>query len=175
MCWKLPSTFRLWRLALASTHVASRFTITPATATARIRFASTVVLILTAALVPAPSAAFDLFGTHEVTVQFATQDGKPLANAEVQVFAPGDPKSPVITGRTDAEGKFVFDADQDGFWSAEAKGADQVARVMIRVGGGEQQSQSWVSPFLLIGMLAILLAIAIWYRVLRARSRRPRS
>ena len=139
-----------------------------------LRFASIAVLILTT-LVPVPSAAFNLFATHEVTVQFATQDGKPLANAEVQVFAPGEPKTPVITGRTDAEGKFVFEADQDGFWSAEAKGADQVARLMIRVGGGSQQSQSWVSPFLVIGVLAILLALAIWYRLLRARNRRPRS
>jgi nickel transport protein len=141
------------------------------------RFVIAVVLTLSTAplLLPVPAVALDLFAAHEVTVQFATQDGKPLANAEVQVFPPGSSKTPVITGRTDAEGKFVFDADQDGFWSAEAKGADQVARVMIRVGGGEQQSQSWVSPFLLIGMLAILLAIAIWYRVLRARSRRPRS
>ena len=139
------------------------------------RFVFVAVLILATVLVPAPSAAFDLFASHEVTVQFATQDGKPLANAEVQVFPPGDAKTPVITGRTDVEGKFVFDADQDGFWSAEAKGADQVARVMIRVGGEAQQSQSWLSPYLLIGALAILLAIAIWYRVLRARSRRPRS
>jgi nickel transport protein len=141
-----------------------------------LRFAF-VVLPLTIALVlaPSPSVAFDLFATHEVTVQFATHDGKPMANAEVQVFAPGDGKTPVITGRTDAEGKFVFAADQDGFWSAEAKGADQVARVMIRVGGESQQPQSWVSPFLLIGVLAILLAVAIWYRLLRARNRRPRS
>ena len=29
------------------------------------------------------------------------------------------------------------------------------------------------APFLVIGVLAILLAIAIWYRLLRARSRRP--
>jgi hypothetical protein len=98
-----------------------------------------------------------------------------MGNAEVQVFAPGDAKAPVITGRTDAEGKFVFDADQDGFWSAEAKGADQVARVMIRVGGESQTSQSRISPFLVIGVLAVLLALAIWYRLLRARSRRPRS
>ena len=122
---------------------------------------------------PSPSVAFNLFATHEVTTQFATQDGKPMANAEVQVFAPGDSKTPVITGRTDAEGKFVFEADRDGFWSAEAHGADQVARVMIRVGGESQQPQSSVSPFLVIGVLAILLAIAIWYRLLRARSRRP--
>ena len=98
-----------------------------------------------------------------------------MADAEVRVFAPGGSKTPVVTGRTNAEGKFVFDADQDGFWSAEAKGADQVARLMIRVGGESQTSQSRISPFLVIGVLAILLALAIWYRLLRARNRRPRS
>jgi hypothetical protein len=141
------------------------------------RFAFVVVFTLTTALLLAASrsVAFDLFATHEVTVQFATQDGKPLANAEVQVFAPGDAKTAVITGRTDAQGKFAFEADQDGFWSAEAKGADQVARVMIRVGGESQTSQSRISPFLVIGVLAILLALAIWYRLMRARNRRPRS
>jgi hypothetical protein len=46
---------------------------------------------------------------------------------------------------------------------------------MIRVGGEAQQSQSRISPFLVIGVLAILLALAIWYRLLRARSRRPHS
>jgi Domain of unknown function (DUF4198) len=140
-----------------------------------LRFVRVVVFGLTTALLlaPSPSIAFDLFATHEVTTQFATQDGKPMANAEVQVFAPGDSKTPVITGRTDAEGKFAFEADRDGFWSAEAHGADQVARVMIRVGGEAQQSQSRVSPFLVLGVLAILLAVAIWYRLLRARSRRP--
>lgn len=122
-----------------------------------------------------PSVAFDLFARHEVTAQFATPDGKPMANAEVRVFAPGDPKTPVATGHTDASGKFVFDADRDGFWSAEARSADQVARVMIRVGGGETQPQSRISPFLVLGILAILLAIAIWYRLLRLRHRRPRS
>ena len=142
-----------------------------------LRFAFVVVFTLTTALLlaPSPSVAFDPFATHEVTVQFATHDGKPMGNAEVQVFAPGDAKAPVITGRTDAEGKFVFAADQDGFWSAEAKGADQLARVMIRVGGESQTSQSRISPFLVIGVLAILLALAIWYRLLRARNRRPRS
>ena len=141
-----------------------------------LRFVFFVVFALTTALLLAPSSvAFDLFATHEVTVQFATQDGKPLANAEVQVFPPGDAKTPAITGRTDAEGKFVFAADQDGFWGAEAKGADQIARVMIRVGGESQQPQSRISPFLVIGVLAVLLALAIWYRLLRARNRRPRS
>jgi hypothetical protein len=123
---------------------------------------------------PQPAAAFSLFAQHEVTAQFATPDGKPMANAEVEVFAPGDPKTPVATGRTDADGKFVFDADRDGFWSAEARGANQVARVMIRV-GGEAQPPSRISPFVIFGVLAVLLAIAIWYRLLRVRRRQPPS
>jgi len=125
-------------------------------------------------LAGSPSDAFDLFARHEVTVQFATPDGKPMANTEVRVFAPGDPGRTALTGRTDAAGKFVFDADRDGLWGAEAGSADYVARVMIRV-GGETQSQNWLSPYLLVGFLMVLLAIAVWYRLLRARTRRPKA
>jgi hypothetical protein len=96
-----------------------------------------------------------------------------MAGAEVRVFAPGDPGRTALTGRTDATGKFVFDADRDGLWSAEAGSADYVARVMIRV-GGETSSPAWLFPFLVIGVLAVLLAIAIWYRLLRARTHRSR-
>jgi len=97
-----------------------------------------------------------------------------MANAEVRAFAPGDPSRPAVTGRTDAAGKFVFDADRDGFWSAEARSPDYVARVMIRV-GGEQQSKNWLSPFLVVGILVVMLAIAIWYRLLRGRAHGRRS
>jgi hypothetical protein len=125
-------------------------------------------------LLTAPSSrAFDLSTRHEVTAQFATPDGKPMAGAEVRVFAPDDPSRTALTGRTDAEGKFGFDADRDGFWSAEARNADYVARIMIRV-GGEPQSQGWLSPFLVVGVLVVLLAIAVWYRLVRARAHRPR-
>lgn len=126
-------------------------------------------------LFAAPAAsALDLFATHEVTTQFATPDGKPMANAEVRAFAPGDPNKPAVTGRTDAEGKFTFAADRDGFWSAEARSTDYVARVMIRV-GGEKQSPNWLSSILVVAFLIAMLALAIWYRLLRARAvgRRP--
>jgi nickel transport protein len=124
-------------------------------------------------LAASPAGAFHLFATHEVTAQFATPDGKPMANAEVRAFSPADPNKPAVSGHTDAEGKFVFAADQDGFWSAEARSSDYVARVMIRV-GAEQQSQSWWSPLFVVGLLAIMLALAIWYRLLRARAQRPK-
>jgi hypothetical protein len=124
-------------------------------------------------LAVSPARAFDLFATHEVTAQFATADGKPMANATVRVFAPGDPRTPLETGRTDSQGKFVFDADSDGMWSAEARTSTEVARVMIRVGAGEQQTQqSRVPPFVVIGGLVALVALAWWYRILRGRARR---
>ena len=122
----------------------------------------------------APATAFDLFARHQVTVQFATQDGKPLANAEVRVFAPGEPNRPALTGRTDSEGKFEFGADRDGFWSAEARSGDEIGRVMIRVGANEPQKNEPLSPYWLVGGLFLLLVLAFTFRILRARARRPR-
>jgi hypothetical protein len=117
-----------------------------------------------------PAAAFDLFARHQVTVQLATADGKPMANAEVRVFAPGEPNRPVITGHTDSDGKFQFGADRDGMWSVEAHTADEIARATVRV--GSQQQTEPLSPFWLVGGLAVLLVIAVCYRILRARLRR---
>ena len=93
------------------------------------------------------------------------------ANAEVHVFAPGEPNRPALTGKTDSDGKFEFGADRDGFWSAEARNGDEVARAMVRVGSQEQQTEP-LSPYWLFGGLLLLLVIALAYRILRARARR---
>jgi hypothetical protein len=137
----------------------------------RLRIAATIVVFL---LIGArPAAAFDLFATHEVTAQFATADGKPMANAEVRVFAPGEPNIPVETGHTDANGKFVFDADRDGLWSAEARTRSEVARVTIRVGGPSER-RGWLNPFAVLGALGLLLVVAFWYRLRRIGPRTPK-
>jgi hypothetical protein len=124
-----------------------------------------------------PAMALDLFTNHQVTVQFATADGKALANAEVRVFAPGDPTHVIRTGHTDSDGKFEFPADRDGLWTAEARTGGEVARATIRVGkpGGEDKDSEPLSPYYLIGALALLLALAIGVRVLRARARARRK
>jgi hypothetical protein len=131
-------------------------------------------MVLLAITGPWPALALDLFARHQVTVQFATSDGKPMANAEVRVFAPGEPNRPPLTGHTDSEGKFEFGADRDGFWSAEARNGDEVARATVRVGGQQQQAEP-LSPYWLLGGLLLLLGIAVAYRILRARVRRTRS
>lgn len=116
------------------------------------------------------AAAQSLFG-KQVEVNLAARDGKPMAGAEVRVFAPGDLTRPAATGKTDSDGKFYFSADRDGFWTAEATQNGEVARVSVKVSGLEGGSER-ISPWLLFGALGVLLVIAIWYRILRARSRR---
>src|SRR6266849_4478932 len=118
---------------------------------------------LLAALWSMPAAALDPFARHTVTVQFATADGKPIADAEVRVFAPGEPGRPALTGRTDSTGKFEFSANTDGLWSAEAYAGSEIARVMVRVGGGTEESEP-LSPFWVIGGLLLLLVLAFAYR-----------
>ena len=134
----------------------------------------TAMLLATLSMSIGPAAGFDLFAQHQVTVQFATQNGKPLANAEVRVFAPGQPNRPALTGHTDSEGKFEFGADRDGFWSAEARSGDEIARVMIRVGSNEPQKDEPLSPYWVIGGLVLLLILAFCFRNLRTRARRLR-
>ena len=131
-----------------------------------------VLLTIIAAMVP-PARGFDLFARHQVTVQLATKDGKPMADAEVRVFAPGEPNRPALTGRTDSQGKFEFGADKDGFWTAEARNGNEVARVMIRVGGQEQQQEQPLSAYWILGALLLLLILAFGFRIARARARRP--
>src|SRR4051794_21259081 len=129
-------------------------------------------VLLVVAVLPAPAVALDLFARHQVSVEFATADGKKLADAEVRVFAPGKPNVPALTGRTDKEGKFEFPADEDGFWIAEARAGDEIARVTVRVGKPGQQSEP-LSPFWLIGGLLLLLIAAFATRIAIARRRRP--
>jgi len=137
-----------------------------------LRFIGLVFLALS--LCKSPAAALDLLATHQVTVQFATQDGKPMADAEVSVFAPGDLTHPVKTGRTDKDGKFEFGTDRDGLWTAEARNGVEVARATIKVGTGSGEDRNDRSAYWLVGALGVLLAMAVLFRFLRARTRAPR-
>lgn len=136
-----------------------------------LRQAVVVIATLMLLALPPPVLAQSLFAQHEVTVEFATSGGKQLANAEVRVFAPGQPDRPALTGHTDSAGRFQFVADRDGFWSAEARSGEEIGRVMVRV-GGQQGGSETLSPYWVLGGLLLLLVVAFGYRVALARRRR---
>ena len=77
----------------------------------------------------------------------------------------GTTRHPALTGRTDKAGKFEFPANEEGLWSAEARTADQIGRVTVRVGGPDQeQEQEPLSPVWAIAGLLVLLVLAFGYR-----------
>lgn len=61
--------------------------------------------------------------TSAVEIQAAYDSGEPMAIAEVQVFAPDDPNTPVYNGTTDDDGKFSFIPTAPGNWEVAVRQA----------------------------------------------------
>jgi len=71
--------------------------------------------------------------------------GEPMADAEVTVFAPDDPSTPWLRGRSDGAGAFRFEPDpaRPGYWAVQMRHDDHGAITTFRVedaesGGGHQ-------------------------------------
>jgi nickel transport protein len=72
-----------------------------------------------------------------VEIQASYDTGEPMAEAQVQVYSPEDPQTPVFSGVTDESGKFVFVPTQSGDWeiSVRQAGHGDIAVVPVETGG----------------------------------------
>ena len=78
----------------------------------------------------------------EYTVDIAIEivatydDGQPMANAQVTVYAPDDPSTPWLTGVCDDEGHFSFipDTSKPGTWDVQVRQAGHGDIVHITIG-----------------------------------------
>ncbi|MEC4804827.1 MAG: carboxypeptidase-like regulatory domain-containing protein [Jaaginema sp. PMC 1079.18] len=63
--------------------------------------------------------------TSALEIEAKYDDGKPLKNASVTVYAPSDPATPWLTGQTDTNGKFTFSPDPTltGNWDVKVRQA----------------------------------------------------
>lgn len=82
-----------------------------------------------AALVLTPGVAL-AHGAHiqsrladAIEIRATYDTGEPMSDAQVQVFAPHEPQTPVITSATDEEGKFVFVPATPGSWEVSVRQA----------------------------------------------------
>lgn len=75
------------------------------------------------AIAYAHGASIQARTTSAVEIQATYDTGEPMGEAAVQVFAPDDPQTPVITGTTDADGQFVFVPTQPGDWEVSVRQA----------------------------------------------------
>ncbi len=88
-------------------------------------------------------------------------DGTPLSEAQVTVYAPDDPKNAWKTGSSDDEGKYFFtpDISKPGIWTIQFRKAGHGGTVNIEV--GEESAVSSSSAYS-SAQMAIMAIAVIW-------------
>ena len=61
--------------------------------------------------------------TSAVEIQATYDSGEPMAEAQVQVYAPEDPETVIFSGMTDAMGRYLFVPDRPGDWELSVRQA----------------------------------------------------
>lgn len=127
--------------------------------------------VLALMLLAAPSpllahgALLELAETRAVTVHARYDTGAPMAAAQVAVFAPDDPATPWLTGRTDDDGRFTFvPDDRAGRWAIQARQAGHGAIGYVSWGSerpGEATVLAAASPAAPDGLQRLVLAACV--------------
>jgi len=80
--------------------------------------------------------------TQAIEVNAEYDNGDPMVNAQVTVYAPNDPATPWLEGTTDNNGNFVFtpDSSQSGNWSVQVRQAGHGSIVNVPVEGNQAQA-----------------------------------
>ncbi|AHY47926.1 Carboxypeptidase regulatory-like domain [Rubrobacter radiotolerans] len=100
----------------------------------------------------------------EITATF--DNGEPMREAQVTIYAPKEPQTPWATGVTDEEGRYAFlpDGEQPGEWSVQVRQAGHGTTTSVEVTedeaviGTERTSSAGRSP-LQTGLMA---ALGLW-------------
>ncbi len=84
----------------------------------------------------------------QIEIQAHFDSGDPIVNAQVQVFAPNDPKTPILTGRTDSQGKYQFKPQESGNWEVSIRqaGHGEIAVIPVDLKGNSVQPVATAGP-----------------------------
>lgn len=96
-------------------------------------------LIVVSVIHPLPSFAHNTIieyqATEAIAIKAKFDNGKPMTNAQVVVYAPDNPSVPWHKGFTDEQGKFTFipDYDNQGNWSIKVRSAGHGSLINIPI------------------------------------------
>jgi nickel transport protein len=101
-----------------------------------------------------------------VAVEIRYNSGEPMTYATISVFSPSSPKTEVIAGFADRNGRYAFIPDEDGEWRVEASdgmGHKSVITVNATMHAHEAVSKSGgKSPLYLRALLGVSLILNIF-------------
>lgn len=82
--------------------------------------------------------------TQAIEIYAQYDNGEPISNTQVTVYAPQDPVTPWLQGTSDERGKFVFvpDSSQAGNWAVQVRKAGHGNMLNITLNEGSAGSDS---------------------------------
>ncbi len=86
----------------------------------------------------AHGAVLDAVQTRAIAVQARYDTGEAMAGAQITIYAPDDPARPWAVSVADAEGRFLFQPDNDrpGRWAIQARQAGHGAMGYVEITAG---------------------------------------
>lgn len=77
--------------------------------------------------------------TQAIEIQATYDDGTPMANAQVVIYAPNDPSTPWMKGQTDSKGNFIFIPNYEisGNWEIKVRQSGHGGIIAIPVSNSE--------------------------------------
>ncbi|WP_019504632.1 hypothetical protein [Pleurocapsa sp. PCC 7319] len=101
-------------------------------------FLTLLILIAPPKKVFAHGANIEYRETSAITIQAKYDDGKPMANAQVVIYAPSDRSTPWLKGTTDKSGNFTFvpddsNSENNGDWDIKVRQSGHGSIISIPV------------------------------------------
>ncbi|MFB6274900.1 MAG: carboxypeptidase regulatory-like domain-containing protein [Halothece sp.] len=109
--------------------------------------------------------------TSAIEIRATYDNGKPMSNAQVVVYAPNNPAEPWLKGTTTQEGTFAFVPDRDiqGDWDVKVRKSGHGDLISIPIENSEtgspqqtQASNRWQGGNYTPLQKAIMAALGVW-------------
>lgn len=107
---------------------------------------------------------------NQIVVEAIFDDGTPMPEAQIVVYAPNDPQQPYMRGIADENGfyRFTIDNQISGSWDVSVRTAGHGEIINIPVAGDgsigvQRQSLTWLRPVLTVAVIAALVAVALYF------------
>lgn len=124
---------------------------------------SLVLVLATSSLVLAHGTKFEYHAQTSYEIVATYDDGTPMAEAQVSVFAPNEPSKPWTTGTCDEKGRYVLTPDTSiaGEWAVQIRRAGHGGMLNIPVGDNNQQAAAGSTGYT-PAQLAVMIVAVLW-------------
>lgn len=118
--------------------------------------------IVPAGVVLAHGVQLEIYQSNAIEVVARYDTSEPMAEAQVAVFAPGNPAEPWLTGFSDESGRFSFvpDPQMPGLWEVQVRQAGHGG--LIRVAVGENGDGPPVAGGFTFAQRILMAAAVVW-------------